>query len=270
MNLLAPLTSRGARRRQALGQSPGASGWARLQRWTQHAMAPVLLAGMLLPAAPVSAANPERSLEGVAPAPAQQAAEQEKTFEEMTPEDLFAQPIYADVKAEWDKQFQPATGVEVTIPAANYSAHGGAEGLQVVENFQGKPGETLLWTVDDGWVEWDVNVPVSGLYEITVDYYPIPGKRASVQRDLLIDGELPFREAKRIVFQRVWREEYWPPKTDNQGNDIRPPQVEAPQWETKTLEDADGRYDLPFQFAFTAGAHKIRLQTVREPIALRS
>ncbi len=300
-------------------QTPRPTGWAcrrRALRWSQQAMAALLVAGMLLPAFPLpaaagsldqapvggagaaggapaagigvgaagSAAAPTSAgAAGAQPAPVQpapvqqvtaqqaQGDRQQRPIEELTPEDLFGQPIYADVKAEWDKQFKPVSaGVEVRIPAADYSAAGGNEGLQVVDNFQGKAGRTLLWTIDDGWVEWDVTVPETGLYEITVDYYPIPGKRASVQRDLLIDGELPFREAKRVVFQRVWKDAYWPPKQDNQGQDIRPPQVEAPQWETKTIEDADGRYDAPFQFAFTAGAHKLRLQTVRETVALHT
>ena len=43
-----------------------------------------------------------------------------------------------------------------------------------------------------------------------------------------------------------------------------------PQWESKTIVDADGRYDEPFQIALTAGAHKLRLQTVRETIALHT
>lgn len=280
--------------RPGRGQLFGSGRW---QRWVQRVMAPLLLVGLFLPAASGGqsfAANYDPSQEGgaavaqqqvtpaqppapqqVTPAqqlvPPQQAGQQsrgDKSFENLSPEDLFAQPIYQVVKEQWDKQFTMATGVEVRVPAINYSASGGLEGLQQVENFQGRPGSALLWTQDDGWVEWDVSVPQDGLYEITVEYYPIPGKRASVQRDLRIDGVLPFREAKRIVFQRVWKEASWPPKRDNQGNDVRPPQVEVPQWEVKTLEDADGRYEVPFQFAFTAGSHKIRLDTVREPIAL--
>ena len=143
----------------------------------------------------------------------------------MTAEDLFGQPIYADVKAQWDQAgFKPVpAGTEVRIAGGAYADTDGLGNLQVQDGFQGKPRSTLLWTNDDGWVEWDVNVPVSGLYEVTVDYYPIPGKRASVQRDLLIDGQLPFREAKRVVFQRVWKDAFWPPKRDNQGQDVRPP-----------------------------------------------
>ncbi|HEX2036349.1 MAG TPA: extracellular solute-binding protein [Chloroflexota bacterium] len=241
-----------------------------MQRWTQCAMALLLVASFLFPAAVAQPAQAATLGQAQDPNASQGVGRVDKPVEEIVPSDFFGEPIYQDVKTEWDKQFQPTTGVEIKIPGPSYSAAGGAEGLQVQENFQGKPGPTLLWTVDDGWVEWDVEIPQSGLYEITVDYYPIPGKRSSVQRDLLIDGALPFREAKRIVFQRVWKDSAWPPKRDNRGNDMRPAQVEAPQWETKTLEDADGRYEVPFQFAFTAGSHKLQLRTVREPIAIHT
>ena len=187
---------------------------------------------------------------------------------EAAPEAALTQPDYETVKASWDTRFKPAEGADVAVPVAGYAASGGLEGLQVADGFQGRPGASLLWTNDDGWVEWDVDVPQDGLYEITVDYYPIPGKRSSVQRNLLLDGQLPFREAERIVFERVWKDSFWPPRRDNQGNDVRPPQVEAPQWESKTLEDADGRYDTPFQFALTAGRHTLRLEAVREPVAI--
>jgi ABC-type glycerol-3-phosphate transport system substrate-binding protein len=249
----------------------------RWQRWLHRIAAPVLLAGMVLPIVPQGqtfAANYDPASESGAPVAQQQ--QPPKTFEELAPEDLFAQPIYEVMREQWAKEFQPTKGIEIRIPAANYRAadvppfDDGRPGLRVVENFQGRPGPTLLWEMDDGSVEWEVDIPEKGLYEITVEYYPIPGKRASIQRDLYIDGELPFREAKRIVFTRVWKDSFWPPKRDNRGNDVRPPQVESPQWEVKTLEDADNRYEEPFRFAFTPGRHRIRLTTVREPIALRT
>jgi ABC-type glycerol-3-phosphate transport system substrate-binding protein len=259
-------------RREALGESVGRPRW---QRWLQRAMAPVLIAGLLAPSFPAASAStlPPLPEPGSGQVLGQDAGTQrERSFEELTAEDLFAQPIFEVVKQEWDKTFQPAPqGTQVVVQASNYSASGGDTGLQVVENFQGRPGPTLLWTSDDeGWVEWDIDIPHTGLYEITVEYYPIPGKRSSVQRDLRINGELPFREAKRIVFQRVWKESYWPPRQDNKGNDIRPPQVEVPQWEIKTIEDADGRYQSPFQFAFNQGRNSLRFDTVREPIAIRT
>jgi ABC-type glycerol-3-phosphate transport system substrate-binding protein len=262
----------------------------RWQRWLHRGMAVALVAGVLLPALPGGTfaatidptadgdlVTPQTTGQPVQPVPASQTGAT-KAFEDLSAEDLFSQPIYEVVKAEWDKKYKPTTGQRVDISAANYSALGGSEDARKVDNFQGKPGQTLIWANDDGWVEWTVDIPQTGLYEINVEYFPVNqavcqgcnGKRASVQRDLKIDGQLPFREAKRIVFSRVWREASWPPKRDNQGNDVRPAQIEVPQWEEVTLLDADGRYEVPFQFAFDQGTHVIRLETVREPIAIRT
>ena len=262
----------------------------RWQRWLHRTLAPVLLAGMVLPGVsggPAFAAGDDPNaasggaLHQQQPQTPPTTPRSDKPFEELTTDELFGQPIYEVVKAEWDKEFKPTTGVEIKVPAADYSAAdvpalaNGQPGLRKVDNFQGRPGTTLIWANDEGWVEWQFEVPQKGYYEIDVDYYPITpqscdgcvDKRASVQRDLLIDGQLPFREAKRIVFQRVWKDSYWPPNRDNKGADVRPPQVEAPQWESKTIEDADNRYDESFQFALNPGRHTVRLNTVREGIA---
>ncbi|HEU5318313.1 MAG TPA: extracellular solute-binding protein, partial [Chloroflexota bacterium] len=259
--------------------TPHSRGW---RGWLHRGIALVLVMGMLLPAfsgSSLAATYDPTAADGTSvDKQTGPATSRDKSFEELTAEDLFSQPIYEFVKADWDKTFKPTTGVSVEVPAVNYVGNGGVEDLRKVDNFQGKPGQTLVWANDDGWVEWELDIPQTGLYQITMEYFPVSqavcagcnGKRASVQRDLYIDGQLPFREAKRIVFQRVWKEASWPPKRDNKGQDIRPAQIEAPQWETKTLEDADGRYEVPFQFAFTQGKHKIRMETVREPIALRT
>ncbi len=270
----------------------------RWQGWLQRIMAPVLLAGILLPAAGTqslaASSDPGTVLGGgVAqqqqppappqPAPPSGGTVSGKSFEDLSPQDLYAQPQYAQVKAEWDKQYKPTQGIEIRIPAVNYTAAGGLDTplkpedfLLKVNDFAGRPGPALIWKIDDGWVEWTFNVPQTGLYEIDLEYYPIVpqscdgciDKKGPIQRDLYLDGQLPFREATRIVFERVWKDAYWPPKRDNQGNDVRPPQVEAPDWERKTIEDADGRYEEPFQFLLTEGQHTLRLQTVLETMAM--
>src|SRR5439155_17011878 len=110
------------------------------------------------------------------PPPPQVTPRSDKSFEDLSPEDLFGQPIYEVVKAQWDKEFQPTQGVEIRIPAANYSSAdvpalaNGKDGLQKVANFQGRPGPALLWANDDGWVEWQVDIPQKGLYEIDAEY----------------------------------------------------------------------------------------------------
>lgn len=49
-------------------------------------------------------------------------------------------------------------------------------------------------------------VPETALYSITVDYYPIHGNGATIERILLIDDKIPFNEARYMNFTRVWED----------------------------------------------------------------
>src|SRR5579884_1894038 len=114
----------------------------RWQGWLQRIMAPVLLAGILVPAAGTqslaASSDPGTVLGGgVAqqqqppappqPAPPSGGTVSGKSFEDLSPQDLYAQPQYAQVKAEWDKQYKPTQGIEIRIPAVNYTAAGGLD-----------------------------------------------------------------------------------------------------------------------------------------------
>ena len=142
------------------------------------------------------------------------------------------------------------------------TAYNQPEVAQTYQRLGDRSGPVALWVDDLGFIEWEVEVPQTALYNITTEYFPILGKRSSIQREIQVNGELPFREAKRIVQRRVWIEQrnFEDPDCaqhggvcrDNQGNDIRPTQAESPRWETFTFEDADGRYQDPFMFKLNA------------------
>lgn len=141
-----------------------------------------------------------------------------------------------------------------------------------------RSGPVAMWLDDLGYMEWEVEVPQTALYNISIEYYPILGKRSSIQREIRINGELPFREARRIVQRRVWVEKrnfdnpecakYGGVCRDNQGNDIRPTQREQARWESAIFEDADGRYRHPFMFKLVQGKNRLRLTVVRETMAI--
>ena len=176
---------------------------------------------------------------------------------------------YAETQEAYAKEdYAWIENVEVPIDHTNYVRHRGSE-PEIVNELGGKTGEILNWEEETEWMEWRVTVPKTGLYNIELEYFPLPGKRASIQRRIQIDGEYPFLEARRLVFVRFWQDKGLP-TTDNQGNDRRPGQSEFPRWETVRIVDGDGMYPWPFDFYLTAGEHVIRLITVREPIAIRS
>ncbi len=179
------------------------------------------------------------------------------------------EPRYADLLREYEAQgYATVPDVQVALSGADFAAQDSAN-LRTAAEWAGRQGDILLWEdgPEGGWVEWEFDVDADGLYNLAVEYYPLEGKRASIQRDLMLDGAYPFVEARRLVFERTWEDAH-PPNVDNQGNDIRPPQQEHPRWRFQIFEDAQGMYREPYLFHLTAGRHRVRLGMIREPMAI--
>ncbi len=97
-------------------------------------------------------------------------------------------------------------------------------------------------------------------------------------RDLGYDG-YQYQEAKQIPFPGLWRYKGGTvnPRTgyvsftkDNRGDDLYPLPQEIEQWQQTDAYDAQGIYGSPLLFCLTAGQHVLRLQTVREAMAIQT
>ncbi|WP_199614234.1 extracellular solute-binding protein [Paenibacillus alkalitolerans] len=173
---------------------------------------------------------------------------------------------FSDYIAQYENASLPDR--EIVVEASDYSGIEG-EGFETLNNYEGQEGVSLK-TGEQGSAEWTVTVPESGLYHISILYFPIEGKSSSIERSLLIDGEVPFEEAAYLQFDRIWDNELDQVKRDNRGNDLRPQQIEKPEWREAMFKDFEGYYEQPFQFYFTAGTHKISLVSQREPMVIRN
>lgn len=138
---------------------------------------------------------------------------------------------------------------------------------ELITELGGETGK-FLRTEESGSIQWELDVPKSGLYHITVRYFPIEGKSSAIERELLIDGQLPFNSARNLSFHRVWVNEKDEIEQDNRGNDLRPRQVEAPMWQESLLRDTEGYYEEPYQFYFSAGKHTLTIVSSREPMVI--
>ncbi|HHW09439.1 MAG TPA: extracellular solute-binding protein [Firmicutes bacterium] len=186
-------------------------------------------------------------------------------------------PFYEDVLEGWRAEgIKETEGISITINPTRYAAkyqteEGEKIGLpsrvRTVKELDGMKGDILEWLDEETVLEWEVDIPVTGLYNISILYIPLPGKSSSVLRDLRIDGKYQFNEARRIAFHRTFIDD-GRPKTDNQGNEIPPQQLEKRVWREVKLFDQQGMYSKPFLFYFTAGKHRISMTSIREPMAI--
>ena len=154
----------------------------------------------------------------------------------------------------------------IRIPGADFVETSGGE-FEIVENYMGAQGQAVL-TPETGTISWQVEVPATGMYNMRLHYYPVSGKSSSIERVFTIDGEVPFRGADLLLFDRVWdnREDYI--RRDDRGNDLRPRQVERPQWQLAEFQDSEGYYEDSYLFHFDAGTRTIALEAQREPMVI--
>lgn len=90
------------------------------------------------------------------------------------------------------------------------------------------------WSDSGQWIEWQVDVPADGYYQLGLRYRQNENKGQSSLRRLEIDGTVPFEEAKELSFDY----------------DV--------DWQTRFL----GTEGEPYQFWLTAGPHDVRLEVV--------
>ncbi|NLK74148.1 MAG: extracellular solute-binding protein [Clostridiales bacterium] len=149
----------------------------------------------------------------------------------------------------------------------NITKYSYAEGVEILQYHEGV--QNVLHTLEDSYVEWQVDIPESGLYQVYMEYYPVESRGVDIERKFYINGNIPFVGADTLTFTRLWtdRSEV---KQDNQGNDIRPGQIEMPNWTEAYFKDYMGYFAEPYMFFLEKGRNTIALEAVNEPIIIKT
>ena len=153
----------------------------------------------------------------------------------------------------------------------------GAETIEIdVASFEGDgklqqdtSGRAEVYTADGEMTSWKVNMPVEGMYTIQVEYLTVESRGVDIEREVLINDVLPFAGADTVRFSRLWVDG-GQIKKDNQGNEIRPRQVEKYEYQTAFCRDDMGYETAPYQFRFAQGENKLTFKAVNEPMIIRS
>ena len=154
----------------------------------------------------------------------------------------------------------------IRIEGESYvQAEGGV--FEVVQGYEGLDGKAVI-TPETGSIRWDVPVQASGLYHVRIHYFPVEGKSSGIERRLELNGQVPFRGADVLLFDRVWGNREEDIRLDDRGNDLRPRQVEQPEWQLASFRDSAGYFEEPFQFYFEKGTQDLTLTSLRESMAI--
>lgn len=153
---------------------------------------------------------------------------------------------------------------EVPVDVCDYIS---GENVEVYSGYEG--ADSALYTASDSTVTWKVNVPEAGFYNIYLEYMTVESRGVAIERAVYINDELPFHDAENLTFGRLWTDagEF---RIDNQGNEIRPTQIEVYDWQDAYCRDDMGYIVDPYQFYFEKGENTITLEAVDEPMIIKT
>ena len=138
----------------------------------------------------------------------------------------------------------PDKTVEVSV--TDFTGEGDVE---LVMDYEG--AASAVYTGFGSSVSFGVNVPEAGFYNISLDYLIPESHGVPAERGVKINGEYPFSDAQNISLTRIWTDD-GEKKIDNQGNEIRPAQIEVYDWQSSRLCDDRGYEAEPYKFYFEA------------------
>lgn len=152
---------------------------------------------------------------------------------------------------------------EAEINLFDYTSTGTVE---VYTNYEGT--DKALYTDTDSSVSFHVQIPQTGYYNLYMEYLIPESRGVAAERGVRINGEFPFEDAQNITFTRIWTDG-GEVKTDNQGNQIRPTQIEVYDWQSSCFEDDMGYITEPYRFYLEKGDNEITLEAENEPMIIR-
>ena len=146
-------------------------------------------------------------------------------------------------------------------------AYTSGSGVEQYINYEG--ADKALYTSGDSSVTWELNIPETGFYNIDLEYMAVESRGVAIERSIAINGENPFSRAANITFSRIWKDA-GESKIDNQGNEIRPTQIEEFDWQSEYCKDDMGYITEPYQFYFEKGKNTLTLEAVNEPMVIKN
>lgn len=180
------------------------------------------------------------------------------------------EPYYYEMQQKWKDEGIKSGNDSIKINASDYIKKSSKDDVEV--GTYGDESDVLIWSTLGGWVEYEVNVAEAGLYEIGAEYFPLTqedgGSRQSVILGTQVNGEYPYRESRSIELRREFRDKK--PQFDDSGSQIRSLVEEITGWKTDVFRDSGGAHVGPLLYHLEKGSNTIRLQVIRESVALKS
>jgi len=108
-------------------------------------------------------------------------------------------------------------------------------------------------------VEFIIEAPEDALYLINFTYMSSDESILPIEASIMVNGEYPFRELKRVLFESRWGNSDSIP-VDRYGNEVVPMPNKLKTWENKYIMDSSYRYDDPLFIPLKKGINVLNFK----------
>lgn len=120
-------------------------------------------------------------------------------------------------------------------------------------------GKKVVELKKDQSVKFQIETKEEGLYELSVDYFPLSNGLVPIQGQIKVNDEFQYFEARRFVFPVLWENESLDFKFDRNGNEVMPLQKQVETWLNTSFRDSSYREPENLKIKLKAGINTIEI-----------
>ena len=182
------------------------------------------------------------------------------TMEADTP--AIVQGNYKEKLDSWNNEsFSDNSDYSYTIAPSSFE-----NDLTLTNQNYGYDHDVYEWN-NDSIVEFKVEVPTDGLYNISLDFFSISNNLIDIELGVTINGEVQYQESSQIILYKLWQQiEAFP--VDRYGNDFYGEQAQIFRWIHQDFQDPMGLYTEPLLFELNSGVNTVTINKVKGDILL--
>ncbi|MDF2700140.1 MAG: transporter substrate-binding protein [Haloplasmataceae bacterium] len=114
---------------------------------------------------------------------------------------------------------------------------------------------------DESELKFNVEVQVTALYNITIDYYDFSDSILPQEGSIKINGEYPYYESRQLLFPLKWQPLSTEFKTDRYNNELLPKSKKVEEWLNTYVYDGSFLYSEPLKFKLNEGINEITIES---------
>ncbi len=133
----------------------------------------------------------------------------------------------------------------------------------------GEKGRVLLLEAPGDRFTLAVHAPEAGLYQLEIEYLPLPARRSNVELSVELNGALPFGQSGRLLLRRLFHTPD-PIRQDSRGHDVRPEMKEVQAWQRLRMQDHNNHFAEPFYYYLNQGENTLGVSLLAERCTVAS